>query len=394
MSTSFEKIFNEATILQSYVLEINDYQLFSEDILSLELLFAFNKPFIEGSLSIKDSLGISNLNLWDGNTKVKIYAVDIYGEKFSRVFRITGISNDEYLDRFKKYNINLVDELYYTLANTYLSKSFTEDPVSAFKKYMTELSLDTYLTDNKMTGEYDSADSYSFVVPQDRSIYDFFSYEFKNNGLRFWQSRKSLNVKNITIADLEYVQYEDPDAGLTNARYSNNSDNDVYGFKIHDFKLKYNEIIKSNVEKPVILHQTYDITKKAIDSTTNNLSDIYSGISLNDKDMSTLQHTTGARYEVDADVFIDKQKLELEDIFMRNNSLEIVVPGNFKYNAVGYLAEVNLKGNPLMQSQSIEGDVFHSGKYIITKITDRYVGDKLIQKMVLNRVDFQEPREV
>lgn len=392
MSTSFEKIFNEVTTLRTFSIEINDNPILNEDVISLELMFAFNKPFISGNLVMKDSYGIATLNLWDGETKIKVYAVDLYGEKFSRVFRISNIANDEYNERFKRYNISLIDELYYTLANTYLSKSYTNDPITAFKEYMTELKLDTYLSDNKMTGEYDSLDDkYSFIVPQDRSVYDFFSYEFRQHGLRFWQSRKSLNVKAVTIKDLEFVQHEGPN-GLQNAKYSNHSDNDLYGFKIHDFKLSYNNIIDSNKVLPIVKHQYYDITKKIIDTTTNNLTDVYADMTLNNKDMSKLQHTTGEKYVVDADIFINKQKIELEDVFIQNNSLTIVVPGNFKHNAVGYLAEVNLKGNVVIKAQSTEGDVFHSGKYLITSISDRYIGDKLVQKLTLNRIDFQEPR--
>jgi hypothetical protein len=394
MSTNFENIFTETTVLSLYTVYINDQELLDEDVLSFEIMFDFRKSFIEGTLIIKDSFGIAELDIFDGKTTVKIKATDVYGEIFTRIFRITNVSNDEYSGRFKSYVLTVVDELFYKLATTYLSKSFSTDPVTALNEYLTELKLDTYLTDNNITKSFEAiTEQYNFIVPQDRSIHEFFLYELKNNGYRFWQDRNSINIKNVTFKDLKYIQVENELNILTNVLYSNNTDNGLYGFKIHDFKMNYNNILNSNIEQPVIQHQVFDIAKKSIDTTTKNLSDVYTDMKLNNKDMSSLQHTTGARYDVDVGVYIGKQKLNVENIYFNNNKLEIVVPGNFKYNNVGMLVDVILKGNPTMQVQGIEGDTFHSGKYFVSKMSDRFIGDKLIQKLVLNRIDFQEPRK-
>ena len=239
MSTSFEKIFTESTILKAYTISLNDKEILNEDVLSFELRFDYNSPFIEGSLVLKDSVGFADTDIFDGTTKIKVYANDVYDEKFLREFRITNVANDEYDERFKKYNLTIVDELYYTLMNTYLSKGFTGNPVDAFKAYMTELKMDTYLSDNKMEGTYDAfeGDDYSFIVPQDRSVLEFFLFELGNYGYRVWQDRKAFNVRKFDIADLEYIENEDADGNLVKTKFTNDTDNSAYGFKIHDFKI-------------------------------------------------------------------------------------------------------------------------------------------------------------
>jgi hypothetical protein len=390
MSTSFEKIFTETTILKSYTIKINEYELLDEDILSFELMFNFDQPFIEGILIIKDSFGIAELDIFDGNTTIELYSNDFFDETFTRKFRITSVSNDEPDDKFKVYTLRIVDELYYKLSNTYLSKGFNTDVITAFSEYLTELKLDDHITDNNMTKDFDtSTNKYSFVVPQDRSVLDFFMYEFNNNGYRIWQDRNSISVKDVKFKDLDYIQ-----SNGEKVNYTNNTANPNYAFKIHDFTIKYNNILASNLSSPVAEHQFFDVNTKLVDDETKNLTDIYDDIKLNDKDYSELQHTTGAKFKVDVDVFLGKQRILLEDAYFHNNTLEIVVPGNFKYNNIGKLANVQFKGNAMMTTQALEGDRFHSGTYFVSKMTDRYIGNKLIQKLVLNRIDLQKPRNI
>lgn len=392
MSTSFEKIFTNTTILQSYVVYLNNQELLEEDILSFELAFNFDKPYVEGNIMLKDSFGLADLDYFDGTTTFKVYASDMYGEIFSRVFRITSIAFEEYNERFQSFRFGLIDEFYYTLANTYISKSFSKtDPTAAFQEYLTELNLDTYLSDNKVEKNFEETSAYSFVVPQDRSAYEFFSYEFRQNGLRFYQDRYTVNIKKVDFNALEFIQV-DYARGTDHLKFSNNTENNEYGWKIHDWKLIYNDILTANLKRPIQEHQMYDITKKAIDNTTNNLKEVYGTMQQSDKDFSTLQHTNGAKYVTDADIYIDKQKVQIEDLYNKNTTLEIVVPGNYKYNRVGMLVDVVLKGNPYMNDSALLGDKVHSGVYMVAKITDRYIGNKLLQKVVLNRIDLNKPR--
>ena len=383
MSVSFEKMFTETTVLQLLELRLNDEYVYPEDVISLEMTSTFDKPFIEGSIILKDSFALSELDIFDGKTILDFYGRDSHGDIFKRKFRIISIKNDEENERFKKYHMAFVDNIYYELINTYLSKSFKTDPITALKEYIDHLGLSEIMSENKVELLADSLEAYNFVVPQDRSVLEFLMYEFKQNGLKFWQDKSTLNIKKINYQTLEYVK----DINGNNAIYTNNTANNDYVFKIQDYSHEYNNILKSNINKPVIEHLAFDQTKKVIDRTTTNLVDIYDDLKLNDKDLSDLQHTTGKRYETDVAILKDKQVLELQDEFTRNNKLEIVVSGNYKYNVIGKLANIQLKANPYMEKYVGEGDKFHSGTYFIHSIKDRYFGDKILSKITLYRMD-------
>jgi hypothetical protein len=388
MSTSFEKIFTPTTILKLLEVHLNDEFLNPEDILSLEVSSSFEKPFVEGTIILKDSFNISELDLFDGKTTLTIYGNDIHDEKMERKFRIISIKVDEENERFQKYVFGFVDEIYYKLKNTFISKSFSSDPITAFNEYIDHLSLNANIQQDKLTLNTDNIDAYNFIVPQDRSVLDFLSYEFAQNGLNFWQDNTSINIKNINFSELEFIKNIDGEDAI----YTNNTTNNNYAFKIQDYSHEYNNILDTNIKKPIIEHLSYDIEKKVIDRTTKNLEDVYDDIKLNDKELRDLQHTTGMQYVTDINVFENKQMLELKNTFVKNNMSTIVVPGNYKFNKIGKLINVQLKANPYMDKYVSEGDTFHSGVYFIYGIKDRYIGDKLVQQLKIYRMDQTQVR--
>ena len=185
------------------------------------------------------------------------------------------------------------------------------------------------------------------------------------------------------MKSLPYVE----DINGSPAIYTNNTSNNDYVFKIQDYTQEYNNVLKHNIEKPIVEHMAYDISKKVIDRTSKNLEDVYEDIKLNDHDLTSLQHTNGMRYETDYGVLEEKQSLELFDVFVKNDKLEVVVSGNYKYNKIAHLVKVQLKMNPYMEKYVGEGDKFHSGTYFVYGIKDKYIGDKMLSKITLYRMD-------
>lgn len=386
------RMFGPHTKLQTVKVYINDVQLSEEDVVSYEIEYEFDKPYVKGLLSFKDSYDYSKQAKFSDKSIVKIYAVDFFGEAYIRTFVITAISHEEFNNRFKKYNIEFIDEIYYSLKNTYLSKGFRKDSIAAFKEYLDELEtvdgtpVSQYLSDKNINLEVsESIEKNPFVVPQDRSILDFFQYKFRREGLRFYQNKNTVFVTGVQPNSVDTIQVNGE-----NVLYSDSTANDTYAFKIYDFVNTYNKNLELNEKKPIQKHMKYDITKKNIDETTVNLEDTYDTLNMNSRDMSTLQHTYGEKYIFEEDIFEEKQMLEVQDTYLKNNKFEIVVPGNFKYNDIGKLVEVRLKGNVMYSETDLTGDVFHSGLYFVNKITDKVIGDKMIQKLSLLRVDFQE----
>lgn len=386
-----QKIFNEITILKAFTIWINDTELFPEDVLSLEIKWSFDQFYVSGSLIIKDSFGLSDLGMFNGTTEIKIYAKDFYDEPFDRKFTVINVSQQDYNERFKAYTLSFVDRIYFKMVNAYISTGFNDIPSNALDKFFTQLDIDTIIEDEKLSKDFGTdGEPEPFCVPQDRSSYEFFTQQMRRVGYRWWQDRNTIHAKKIDINQMPVATAKEPIV------YSNNTDNDKYGFKIHDFDITYNNILNMNMAYPISSNMKFDPTSRSMNSTTLNLDDVYPTMKLNDMAVDpselTLIHTTGQKVTTQEIMSTDQQKLEIEDVYMENSILNIVVPGNFKYNFPGQIVEVEFKGNPMIQKSSLEGDTFHSGKYFLKDVSDRYFGDKLIQKLKLVRADFMKPR--
>lgn len=385
-----ETIFNDSSVLKEFKVWINEYELLNEDVVSFGIDWKYHNFVVQGNMVFKDSFELSSQGVFDGVTTVKVYAVDMFGKQFMKTFRMNSIRVDEYSGRFKVMNISFMDELYYKLDNTYLSKSFTADPMTAFKEYLEYLGFnDTYWKENKIEIDFDElSNSYSFVVPQDQSAFEFFYNILRNNSLRMYQTRYGFEIKNVDFSKLSVSKIDNDDIIFTN-----NTSNNEYVFKIHDFALSYNNIFDANRKKPKTKLLAYSFENKNIIDISSNLNDNYSIITLNNKDMSGLQQTDGEKMKINSVVNSNGEKLDTQDIYMNNNTLEIAVVGNFKYTELGTIVKVIIRGNPTMEKTSLESDIVHSGNYFINEINDRFIGNRILQKIQLVRADFQEPRK-
>lgn len=386
---SIEKLLGDSTVLRNYSIEIDNFELIEDDIITLEIKQDFFNFGISGSLKIKDSFDVFN----NGNikfikeNKIKISFEDFLREKSSRYYYITKIRVIQHEDRYKILDISFIDEFTYILKNTYISKSFNKSTVSAFSDYLTHLGItDSLRGKNISLNINDTSDSKTFVAPQDRNILDFFLYELKRDNIRIWQDYNSINISEVIPAQMSLKQIDDADV-----LYSNRTLNNDYIFKIHEYEELNNQNYESLLTKPAELIYRYD-TEKTIIKNTQNLVDIFSELKLNSLDVSSMQGNY-KKIDTQATFGTDKQKHELFDSYMSNNQLSIVVPGSFKYNNIGFIVNVELKGNPLFADTEHEQDVYSSGKYFVAKVLDRIIGGRLIQKMTLIRLDALSPRK-
>ena len=84
MSSAASKLFNRSTILQYNTVFINDYELSLEDVVSLEIKYDYFSFIVTGTMIFKDSVEISELDIWDAKTRIMVYGQDIYDEFFTR----------------------------------------------------------------------------------------------------------------------------------------------------------------------------------------------------------------------------------------------------------------------------------------------------------------------
>lgn len=371
------KIFNNATILKKFTINVGGIELSKEDIINLSIEYSLFNSFVKGSLSFKDSFQLSDLNIWNTSTLIEIYAVDLFDNVFERRFICTNVSNDNYNERFKQYSISFMDELSFNLMNTYISKGFTENMITSFQQCIEKLIDHDVIEQWPITFNSDTVSTKTtFCIPGNMSLYDFYLYQFRKENIRFYYKRNNVFVEKIDFSSLE----------TNEDLYTNNTDNDSYAYKIHDFSVSYNNTIDANNIRPEEENIKFDINK--IENTiSTNLNDVKNNVSFNNISFDIIK-TNGKKLSYQEITDISSSTYDLEELLLHNNTLQIVVPGNFLSNDIGRKVNVVLKGNPMITSTSLEGDTFHSGVYLITNIKEAYLGDKMIQRLTLSRYDF------
>jgi len=387
---SIEKIFNHVTILKHLSIKIDDVEINPTEIVTAEIKTSFFDFGVRGSIKIKDSFDLNNNKdqPFNNDNTISISARDFLKNQFYRTFKITKITSGLFGERMKIFDVEFIDEITYKLMNTYISRSFTDTPVNAFKEYLTHIGIDDLIASNRM--EYDIVDSstsHSFVVPQDISALEFFTKFLKQENIRFWQDRNKFYIKEIDISSVPPLLKPDG----TDLHYSNDVLNNEYVFKIHDFNMHNNSSLEINLLKPIEKTFRYDGNKEIID-ITNNLTEVTPTLALNNIDTTNYQETSGEKYKTQGHFTQGNQDYDVFDILIHNNNLDIVVPGTFLYSNVGTIVNISLKGNHLYSSSQLQGDSLVNGKYFVAEVSDRIVGDKIINKLELCRLDSQNPR--
>lgn len=383
-----EKLLNDSTLLRQTSISIDGFSLIPDDIITLEFsqdLFEFG---IEGTLKIKDSFDIFNNGeiRFIKDNKITVYIEDFLQKKSIRTYYITDVRTIQQNERFKILDISFIDEITYKLKNTYLSKSFNSTPVAAFQEYLEHLGINDLLTASKLTTNIiDTSTVTSFVVPQDRNVLNFFMYLFKRYNIHMYQDLNSLNITEIIPSSLTLKQLDG-----NNVLYTNATLNNGYMFKIHEYESVTNQTYSSNLSKPAEMIYRYD-TEKVITKDTFNLVDVYNDLKINNLDMSTVQ--PGNKFSTQASTSTDKRKYELFNEFINNSELAVVVPGSVEFGNIVSLINTEFSGNPLFSDTAHERDFYMSGKYIITKVSSRLLGDRFIQKLTCSRLDHQTPRK-
>ena len=387
---SLEKILNGTSILKNQKLELDGVELIRDDVLSLEFHQDFFEFGITGSLKIKDTFDFNNSGLvtLNGDNQLVVSLTDFLGNKSKRTYRVIDTVVTPVQERFKVFEFVLIDEITFQLSNTFISKSFHDTPVNALKQYFTELKIDDLLTTDNM--KYDIIDTTSvadFVVPQNVSVLEFFVERLKLENVRMYQDRYGVHVKEVVPSKLKVLQ----DGKGKDILYSNDTLNNEYVYKIHDFQENKNRTGVTNSEFPKTTFYRHS-TDKSIQDKSVDLSQEVDNFKLNTLDATKMQLTTGFKYNTQSSTSTLSQTYQLFDVMMSNNSMQIAVNSDMLSSNIGNVANIEFRGNIVSADTTQKGDVMTSGMYFIGGVKDRIFGDKLIHKLMLVRLDAKKPR--
>jgi hypothetical protein len=387
-----ESALTQSSNLQFLSIKINDTKLTDEDIVTAELTWNSDVLEVNGSLIIKDNLDLMNLLQLSGKTYVTIYGVDLFDDFWERKFIITDIVESRIKEKFKTYNFILQDEISFELMNTYVSKSYAGKKLSEiFQDYWnnfkyTESFITPFVNTKLKVTFNDTEKIHEFItVPQDRSFYDFMTQELYKEGYTLFQYRNEIVLQKkaeLVPSLLETLEYD-----LTQIH-----PRAEYMFRIHDLNINLNSIKKENELAPVSkLHYFNFDTKEILDHNII-LKDIYSYSKLNNFDNIGNQITTGTKYYTQQESTDKRMISDVSNAYSDNSILDVVVSGNFKYNKFYQNYNVVLIGNLEHKVGQLEGDVVMNGLYTCNKVIDRYMSQKMIQKLSLSRIDFTKKK--
>jgi hypothetical protein len=362
-------IFGAANKLNSYSVKIGTSELSKESIMSVETVYKNNDVRVLSTLLIKDLHDFNLLIDWK-QTKVAISYIDVFNEEVKETFVILDI-NEEQNDLYEKFlTINLQDTFSYALETSFLSKSYTSDIVTALNEYITHLEIQEY----KELDFTISDKILSFIVPENINNLEWFNNELHKYGYKFYQTKDKICLKSYD--DLLVVNLIENDPGKP---FLDETINELYKNKIYDSLVDH--LTRSSM--PAITRGlAYDIdTKKITYQEYNEITDFI----IND-DSLNIQNTIGKKDLYQTHLNFDQLKSEMKDEFLSINELMIVVNG-YKKNDINQIYELRLRGNKSNNESQTKGNMIVGGKWVSQKITDKIIGDSLIQRITLNRVD-------
>lgn len=355
----------------------NVYKLIPDELLSFECFIKRHQFSIYGSLIVYDMVNISSLINFK-TCSVKVYYVDLLNNFFFRTFKIININESYNNANNKIYTFKLRDEISYFLSNLYISKSYNISRSSAINSIIAEYKLSDILTKTKV--KIKSTDDNilgNLVLNKNSSVLDFFEKEFNRIGYAFYQDKSNLHIVNKD----ELIPTKLP---VISDAFSQLATNPLYKNKIYELITK--PIQKEEIDKtPEQISYFYDIETKTMKTINDSISTIQSDLSLN-KNTTTVQETTGSKAVFQNRSDNSQQKNDIRDRFLSTSISKIVVNG-YVDNDINKVISMELLGHKNSANSQIEGNLVSSGKYVILSVTDRIIGDKMIQLLEVGRSD-------
>lgn len=387
-----ESILLENTILKFLEIKLDGYLILQDEIASLEIKYDFFDFRVKGKIKFKDSFDMGNSGLVkvSNNSLLTISSMDRGDTKSFRTFRVTNSNITIVNDRTKLYDLELQDEISWSLQNMYENATWEGSPVKAMKTYLNRVDVKAVIaTDKLKVKAVDTGSNRTFTIPKNENVLDFMMYMLRKDNIRLYQDRNTIYIQEVKPSSFVNVVNDVTGEDLV---FSNDVADNTYLFKIHEFKDIKNNTGRVNEIAPVIKVNS-KVSPKNISTVTISLTEFFNDLQLNDMDLGTIQLTTGEKLETAEELAVGWQKARLFDTFMLNQQMYIAIKGTYKYSNIGTVVKTKMKGSVASNDTNLEGDRLTSGNYFVFGVSDRYLGDKLIQRLHLGRLDAQKVRE-
>lgn len=378
-------LFDVGSKLRNISVKVNEIDLFSEDITDFEIHWDGTSFQVEGNILLKDNRDYLNLFKSSNKPIFNIYLTDLEDKSYVRDFYV--ISMEEAKgdsDNEKTLLIKFIDVISFTLKNTYISKGYVEKTLTEIIEDLFKVaSIDSLYKKENLTKNFTKTEKkYSaLVVPSDRSIYDFIEFQLAQEGYIWFQDKQSMNIVFIeSVFPKNLKDFKDKD-------FIEDVENPQYGYKIVDMNISHMNAY-DNLKLPTNTSFIYDPSKKSMLKMEANIANLYDMLKIADIDEKYIQGTNGVRSST-LEVTSSKEFLarKLYFTYMQNNKLIIFTYGKVEGNKLFEKRKVYLKGNTTNKTSTIDGDLNLSGDYVVLGIHDKIMNDKMVQKIILGRLN-------
>lgn len=357
-------------------IKINDISITENYIADLSI--DWNDKFrIYGFFTLNDHFDIVNTMLKKPGQLMIIEYIDNFDVKFKRSFNIVSSTESKEQDS-KTVVIRFQDSISFLLQKTFINKSYKSVSLPKIVKDYFELECKPFIKDYNLKIHEDTfINLTNFVVPKHEDFLSFIEKEFNKQGKYFYQ------LKDKIIFGNNYLIKETPEYP-----YTQTGSLDLYGFKIIEYDLTYNNIRKTQeVQKADV--QVYDKSTKSIKKYTKCVLDFMEDFNTGGSVINS-QLTYGTQLKM-KEYLIDTNEFD-SIIFKHNTEMHIIVPGNINFSLIYKNVDVKISGANYTIETRETGDVSLSGKYQICRVEDKFIsGQKFIQRLTLRRVNEGKP---
>lgn len=364
------QILNPGNKLESYTIKIDDVEIFPHMLKSLEMSYSNNTPVIKGRLIFDDLFDINRIvDIY--KAKFEVIFTDIFGVVVEKEFVL--INAKEEFKKDKIVMLEIQDKFSHILKESFMTKSYPKD--SDFKTALLEFVDKLELSDFEIIfSEKEFPKSEGFVVPRNISNLDFFINMFYHDGFYFYQDKESVKVIHHTDLSIDKLPNNDDEHVYTDQHL-----NQYYKTKIIDLDISY---YNQHKILPKVTSFAYDPLTKSVQKTDNNDKSPY----FTGDNTEIEQHDFGRMSIFQHHLNFDNHDILMRDSYFEQSQIDIIVNG-YCSNDLYQIYDVQLKGIRGAQESQDKGNQLLNGKYISLGITDKIIGDSMIQKIKLRRAN-------
>lgn len=379
------EIFTDNTALKQYKVTINNVEVPQADVLSCEILQSMFTPCMYGFIEVTDTYAMFNTNIdFTGTATIKIIARDTMDATFEKNFTVVDFKCYTPTPKLTVLVFKFVDTVSYKLHTTYFSKSFKNTSIGyALQTCMDQCGALNLLYSENGTVDFTNSYGIDFVVPNSQCLLDFFMYECRLNNTLFWSDIKGVHIKQFNVQQAQTQINKETNQEI---EYTDNTMNNNYLFKIHEYRKTGNSKENTVLQRPSQI--SYRISGKDVTNITYNLDNLYQSLLLNNTtyDPGQLQDTNGYQMTIDYNP-IGAQQYDIFKTYICANQLICCLKGNFGYTFIGDKAKVKIAARTPFAKEQYKGDIQASGYYLITEILYKFVNGRFLMRPTFSRFD-------